>query len=163
MDSESTRDLEAQKRSSRSPSPVPSRTSSLQSERCPKVEKALSAQTAESTRPELKPTVSANSAQSTESLRPAVKSIASLGSDLGEQDEESQIFLFANELQNEPAVFAEPWYMEMMTLRRINFIDINNKLAKCRKKLYDTRVSNEDDIKEIRELLHAQGTDLAIQ
>jgi hypothetical protein len=153
-------DLGAQEQRARSPHIVPSIASSAQSER-PELEKAPFSQDATSTAPKLNPTASLNSARDTGSHRSKTESIASLGSDLGEPDEKL-IYRLANELQDELPVPAEPWYMEMTTLRRINFIDINNKLAKCRKKLYDTRAATEDDIKEIRQLLHIQGTDLAL-
>lgn len=55
---------------------------------------------------------------------------------------------------------AEPWHMEMKTLRHVNFLDINNRLAKCKKRLYDEEECTAEDVLQIRYLLHAQGIDV---
>ena len=66
-----------------------------------------------------------------------------------------ELFQYAKDLRDENA---EPWFFEMTTLRRFNFADLNNKLAQCKKKLFESEVASEGDICELRRLLHEQGT-----
>lgn len=66
-----------------------------------------------------------------------------------------RLFQYTKDLREEKA---EPWFFEMTTLRRLNFADLNIKLAQCRKKLFESEVANDEDICELRKLLHEQGT-----
>ena len=143
----------------------------------PYLEKDVEAQSMRSVCPEVTRTSAEEYAESTQSVRPGLNetdspesnttpltgyaesarsgrsepSHASLG-----QDE--RLFQFVDELRREIPRPAEPWFLEMTTLRRFNFIHINNKLAECKKKLFETRIATDDAIIQLRGLLHDQGT-----
>lgn len=80
--------------------------------------------------------------------------------DLEAQDV-SRMFLFTKKLRDEEKELGatglhQPWFLEMHTLRQLNFIDIHKRLAEYKKKIYEETASMQD-VKGLRSLLHDRG------
>ena len=71
--------------------------------------------------------------------------------------EGERIYTFAQVLSDETEKGVEPWFLEMLTLRRFHFIYLNNKLAELKKRIHEEEEVNEKDFVELPKLLHDQG------
>jgi hypothetical protein len=52
----------------------------------------------------------------------------------------------------------EPWFPEYGILHRLNFADLNNQLAICKKKIYEKKEASRREMRKLRRLLNEQGT-----
>ncbi|KAK3656370.1 hypothetical protein LTR56_003072 [Elasticomyces elasticus] len=71
-------------------------------------------------------------------------------------EEEWNIINFVNSLVNEKPP-ADPWFLEMAWLRRLHFLHINKRLAACKKEVLEAKRATDEDMKEIKALLHDQA------
>ena len=131
-----------------------------------------------STQPISDEAASVSSTRSTRILEPKTETLDSL-----EGNAATRLFLFEHELRNENigdedfkdepvrneevkdevaedenVRVVEPWFLEMASLRRFNFLDINNQLASLKKKIYEDQAASAEDMASLRTLLHDQGT-----
>lgn len=74
-----------------------------------------------------------------------------------EENEDVNLYLFAEELYDERPIPAEPWFLEMTRLRRAYILHLNKRLAKHRKRFFEERQATDKDMEDLGKTLHEQG------
>ncbi|KXS94483.1 hypothetical protein AC578_1717 [Pseudocercospora eumusae] len=74
-----------------------------------------------------------------------------------QQNEDVNLYLFAEELYDEGPTPAEPWFLEMTRLRRAYILHLSKRLAKHRKRFFEERQATDRDMEDLGKTLHEQA------
>ncbi len=92
-----------------------------------------------------------------ETQQPAVNQAKHCDSEDDEDNviENQMLFRWSEKLRREEA---EPWFLEMTTLRRLSILHLNKQLAWYKKKISKDHAASNKDMRRVRALLREQGT-----